>query len=443
MTVVIAKDSLIGKRIPKPDAPDKAVGRTRYINDLELPRMLVARIKRTDRVHARIKRIDTRAAAALPGVHAVITAADTPSIGIGVAKDNPPLKGDKVRCIRDEIAAVAADTEAIADRALALIEVDYEDLPAVFDPAAALEADAPLIHDDKPGNVGLGYTFDHGDIAAGEDQSEVVLDQTYQLHYVTHCCMAPSCAIADFDSDGKLTLYSQTQYPYNFKMDIAPALGIHPGDIRVIQPPVGGAFGSKLDVYPYEPICVLLAKKTRRPVKLVFSRAEEFVASPTRQPAKIRIRAGAGRDGTLTFRDVDCLLNNGAYTSWGATTPFVMMRTFSGHFRVPHVAYRSTAVYTNNPFAGSFRGYGNVQATYVTATMMDKLADALGIDQIAFRLKNAQAPGEVTPQGSRLRDCALADCIALAAEKTHLSTHRFPPHRLQSQIGRYRVCPVR
>ena len=317
MVETIEKSTLIGKRIPKPDAPDKAIGRTRYINDMVLPRMLIGKIKRTDRVHALIKRIDTSKAEKLPGVHAVITAGETPMVGIGVMKDNPPLKGDKVRCIRDEVAAVAAESEEIADQALALIEVEYEDLPAVFDPADALKEDAPLIHDDKPGNVGLEYAISYGDIAAGEKESDLVVEEEYDLHYVTHCCMGPGCAIADFDTNGKLTIYSQTQYPYNFKMDLGPTLGIHPGDIRVIQPPVGGAFGSKLDVYPFEPICALLAKKCRRPVKLVFSREEEFIASPTRQPVRVRIRAGAKSDGTLTFRDVKCLLNNGGYQYGG------------------------------------------------------------------------------------------------------------------------------
>ena len=442
MATVIEKQSLIGKRVPKPDGPDKAVGRTRYVNDMELPRMLIGKIMRTDRVHAKILRLDTSKAAALPGVHAVITAADTPEIGIGVNKDNPPLKGGKVRCIRDEIAAVAADSEEICDRAISLIEVDYEDLPAVFDCTEALREDAPLIHDDKPGNVGLSYEFKHGDIAAGEAEADFILEEDYRLHYVTHCCMGTSAVLADFDTDGKLTIYSQTQYPYNFKMDLAPTLGIHPGDVRVIQPPVGGAFGSKLDVYPYEPICVFLARKTRRPVKLVFSREEEFIASPTRQPVEARIRSGVRKDGTLTFREVRCLLNNGGYTSWGATIPYVMMRTFGGHFRVPNVHVTSTAVYTNNPFAGSFRGYGNVQSCYVVDTTMDKLAELVGMDPIAFRLKNAQAPGEITPNGSLLSDCALADCIEIAAEQTDfLARHaanaamRDAPGRIKRGIG--------
>jgi len=415
---VIEKETLIGKSVAKPDAPDKVSGRTRYINDLELPRMLIGKILRTDMVHARIKRIDTSRARALPGVHAVLTAADTPQIGIGVLKDNPPLKGDKVRSSRDEIAAVAAESEDIADAALALIEVEYEDLPTVFSCAEALAEGAPVIHDERPDNVAMVHEFKHGDVAEGEGASEIVLDATYHVHYVTHCCMGPSCAIADFDPDGRLTLYSQTQYPYIFKMDIAPSLGLHPGDIRVIQPPVGGAFGSKLDVYPYEPICVLLAKATRRPVKLVFSREEEFVASPTRQPVEMRLRAGCTADGTLTFREVTSYLNNGGYTSWGATTPFVMMRTFSSHYRVPHIHYKATAVYTNNPYAGSFRGYGNVQATYALECHMDKMAEAVGLDPLAFRLKNAQAPGEVTPQGSRLDDCDLGGLLTTAAERT-------------------------
>ena len=411
----IAKKSVIGGRVPKPDAADKAIGRTMYINDIELPRMLVGKILHADRPHARIRGIDTTAATALPGVHALLTGDDIAVMVFGMNKDNVPLKQGKVRCIRDEVAAVAADTEAICDAALRLISVDYEDLPGVFDPAEAMRPGAPVVHEDRPDNLSLAYKFDHGDVGQAEAASDVVLDDVFNVHYVTHCCMAPGCVIADFDTEGRLTIYSQTQYPYNFKMDIAPALGIHPGDIRVIQPPVGGAFGSKLDVYPFEPIAALLARAARRPVKLVFSREEEFINAPTRQPARIHLRSGAAQDGTLTFRDVDCLLNNGAYTSWGPTTPYVMMRTFSSHFRVANIRYRSQAVYTNNPYAGSFRGYGNVQTTFATAQQIDMLAEQLDMDPIEFRLKNAQKSGEYTPQKAFLRECALDKCLTTAA----------------------------
>jgi len=432
----IEKKTLIGTRVSKPDAPDKAIGRTRYINDLELPLMLIGKILHSDRPHARIVSIDTSRAAALPGVHAVISGQDAPEMRFGIRRDNVPFKGEKVRCIRDEVAAVAAETEEIAVEALSLIEVVYEDLDAVFDPAEAMQPGAPVVHDEYPDNLSLGYNFESGDIAAAEAASETVLDHTFDVHYVTHCCMGTNCVIADFGADGKLTIYSQTQYPYNFKMDLAPALGIHPGDIRVIQPPVGGAFGSKLDVYPWEPICVLLAKKARRPVKLALSREEEFINSPTRQPARIRLRTGIDAEGRLTFRDVDCLLNNGAYTSWGPTTPAVMMRTFSGHFRVPNVRFASQSVYTNNPYAGSFRGYGNVQATWCTAIHMDMLAEAVGQDPVSFGILNSQESGEVTPQGSLLDDIALAECLEIAGQKSGFVAKWQANQAAQSKPGR-------
>jgi xanthine dehydrogenase molybdenum-binding subunit len=404
--------------------------------------MLFGKILHTDRVHARIKSIDTSAAKDLTGVHAVLTGEDIPEFRFGFRRDNVPLKRDKVRCTRDEVAAVAAESEEIAAEAIRLIKVKYEDLPAVFSPRDALDNDAPVIHDDRPGNLGLRYEFSAGDIEAAEADSDIVLQTDFDLPYVTHCCMGTGCVVADYDANGKLTIYTQTQYPYNYKMDLAPALGIHPGDIRVIQPPVGGAFGSKLDVYPFEPICALLAKATQRPVKLTFSREEEFINSPTRQPVEVRLRTGVKNDGTLMFRDADCLLNNGAYTSWGPTVPVIMMRTVAGHYRVPNVRFQAQSVYTNHPYAGAFRGYGNVQATYCTATQMDMLAEAVGMDPVAFRLKNAQAPGEVTPQKALLRDCTLADCIKLAASKsgflekhTSYAAQRGKPGRIKRGIG--------
>ncbi len=418
MSKVFEKETLIGKRVKKLDAPEKVTGRTRYINDMVLPRMLYGKIFRTDRVHAKILKIDTAKAKALAGVHAVLTGHDTPDFNIGVLKDNPPLKTDKVRCIRDELAAVAADSPEICDAALRLIEVEYEDLPSVFDCTEALKDGAPVIHADRPDNIAMAMNFDSGDIAVGEAESDYIVEGEYNVHYVTHCNMGVSCALADISVDGKVTLYSQTQYPYNMKMDLAPSLGIHPGDLRIIQPPIGGAFGSKLDVYPYEPICILLAQATGRPVKLEFSREEEFIASPTRQPVEFKIRTGMKKDGTFTFRSIDTLLNNGGYTSWGATTPYVTMRTCTSHYKVPHIHYSASAIYTNNPFAGSFRGYGNVQATWALETHTDKMAEVAGLNPVEIRLKNANEPNEITPQGSDLGCIDLIGCIKAAAEKS-------------------------
>ena len=428
--------SLIGQRIPKMDAPEKVSGKTRYIHDIELPGQLHAAILRSARVHARIKRIDTAAARALPGVHCVLTAADVPDQRpIGVAKDHLPLKSDRVRSARDEIAAVAADSEAIALAALRLIEVEYEDLPIVADAEAALAPGAPLVHPPIAGaaagapvglagradNIAMRFDYGHGDLAQGEADSDVIVEDIFELHYVTHCCMGTSGVIAEFDAKGNLLLYSNTQVPFLHKREFAEILGMDPARIRIIQPPIGGGFGSKLDIYPFEVICVWLARATGRPVRLVFSREEEFLASPTRQPVRLTLRSGCTRDGTLTFRSVHTLHDNGAYTSWGATTPFVMMQTFSSLYRVPHCDYHTVAVYSNNPYAGSFRGYGNLQATFAVEAHMDRMAEAVRMDPLAFRLKNAQEAGEVTGQGMVFRSCGFQDCLRTAAERSDFS----------------------
>jgi len=435
----VARETLIGKRIPKMDAPEKASGRTRYLHDIDLPGQLHAKILRSTQVHALIKSIDTGAAKRLPGVHAVITAADVPwQRPIGVAKDHLPLKTGRVRSLRDEVAAVAADSVEIAAAALALIRVEYEPLPPLTDPVEALQPGAPLIHPEphggdggpqlkpgapvaytgKPDNVAMTFEYAQGDVAQGERESDAVVEDVFRLHYVTHCCMGVSGVIAEFDASGNLLLHSNTQVPFLHKREFAEMLGIDPGRVRIIQPPIGGGFGSKLDIYPFEPIAIFLARATGRPVKLVYTREEEFEASPTRQPVLLKLRSGCTRDGALTFRAVETLHDNGAYTSWGATTPFVMMQTVSSLYRVPHCKYRTRAVYTNNPYAGSFRGYGNLQATFAVEAHMDRLADAIGMDPLEFRLKNAQQPGEVTPQGMHFGTCGFKECLSTAAARS-------------------------
>jgi CO/xanthine dehydrogenase Mo-binding subunit len=411
----IRKDSLIGKRFPKLDAPEKASGRAQYIHDMVRPRMLYGAIRRSDRVHARIVRVHTERAKALPGVRAVITADDIENVPFGHGLDNTPLKGGKVTCIRDEVAAVAADTMPIARQACRLIEVEYEDLPAVFDAREAMKPGAQLIHEGRKDNVPFTYDYSHGDVEAGEAESDVVLEETYHLQYVTHCCLGTCGIIAEFDASDNLTVYSITQIPFMYRRDLGHIVGVPPEKIRVIQATIGGGFGSKLDIYPYEPICVHLARATKRPVKILFDRWEEFVASPTRQPAEITLRAGAKKDGTLTFRDARLLLDNGGHTSWGATTPFVMMQTFSSLYRMPNARFRCTVVYTNNPYAGSMRGYGNLQATFAVESMMDSLAHELGIDPLDLRRRNAQKPGEVTGQGMVFVTCGLDECLKTAA----------------------------
>jgi CO/xanthine dehydrogenase Mo-binding subunit len=409
------RPTLIGKPVPKLDAPEKATGLARYIEDIKLPRMLYGKILFAGRAHARIINIDTSAAKALPGVRAVITGADIELVPFGYGQDNTALKRDKVTCVRDEVAAVAADTPEIAAEAVKRIRVTYEDLPVVTSPEQALAEGAPIIHAKVPDNTPFRYDYSHGDVAQGIEESDVIVEQTYVVQRQAHCCLGTSGIIASFDAENRLTLYSLTQVPFLYQHDLSRIVGVPAEKIRVIQPPIGGGFGSKLDVHPFEPICVFLARKTARPVRLVLSREEEFMATPTRQPMVIHLRSGARKDGTFTFRDVQMTLDNGGHTSWGATTPWISMRTFSSLYRVPHVRQHVDVVYTNNIYACAFRGYGNPQATFALESQVDHLADELGMDPLELRLKNAQESGETTPQGMVLGTCGLKECLETAA----------------------------
>ncbi|MBI5480189.1 MAG: xanthine dehydrogenase family protein [Deltaproteobacteria bacterium] len=414
----------IGARVPKLDAPWKASGEVRYLPDFVVGGMLHGKIRRSDRVHARVKSIDTSAAKKVPGVHVVLTAKDVENVAFGHGKDNTPFKGDVVRCIRDELAAVAADTEEAAEEACRLIRVEYEDLPALFDPRAALERGAPVIYPEWPDNKPFTYRYAHGDVKKAAAESAHVVEDEFDLTWVSHCCMGTSAIIAAFDTGGRLTLNSLTQVPFLYRRDMAAIVGMKPEDIRVIQPTIGGAFGSKLDIYPFEPIAVHLARAARRPVRIVFSRQEEFLASPTRQPAIIKLKSGCDARGRFTFRDAYVLLDNGGHTSWGATIPFVMMQTFSSLYRVPHVRFLTDVAYTNNPYSGSFRGYGNLQATFAIEQHVDRLAEKTGLDPLKMRLLNAQEPGEETGQGLKFVSCGLRDCLDSAAKRSRYEEKR-------------------
>jgi len=410
--------SFVGKRVLKLDAPGKVTGQTIYGHDMKLPRMLYGKILRSEHAHARIRSIDTSKAEALPGVRAVITAQDVPDMRIGWARDNPVLKSDKVRSVRDEVAAVAAVDEETAEEALSLIRVEYEPLPGVFDPEEAMKPGAPVIHAEAPNNIQekMRQAYYHGDVRQGFAESDVIVEDRCTLPFVTHCCMGTCFCLASFGPTGDLTMWSSTQMPFLYQRDLSMALGMPASKIRVIKCTIGGAFGSKLDMYPFEPICAVLAKKTGRPVRITFTREEEFISSPTRQPVICDVKSGAKSDGTLMAREVRMTLDNGAYSSWGATTPLVMMQTISSLYRVPNVKYDVVVAYTNNPYSGAMRGYGNPQATFVVESSMDKLAHELGMDPLEFRLKNANQSGDVSGQGVKITSCGLTECMQRAAE---------------------------
>ncbi len=409
--------SVVGKPTPKKDGAEKVTGRTRYLHDLVLPRLAHGKILRARHPHARLVRIDTRRAAALPGVLAVLTAADVEQEPFGFARDQTALKAGKVRCVRDEVAAVAAETAAIAEEAVALIDVDYDELPAVFAPQAAVRPDAPRVHDERPDNLtDLRYQFSHGDVDRAFAEAAAVVEGVYRLHFVTTCCLETMVAVAEWDAQGGLTMWSTTQVPFLYQRELARALGITGDRVRVIQPPVGGNFGRGLDLYPIDVIAALLARRVGRPVKVEFERLEEFVASPTREPCEIRLRTAADVSGRLLAREAHVTVDNGAYVSWGSTTPYVMLATVAGLYRVPNVRFDTTIAYTNNPYSGSMRGYGNLESTFAVESQMDELADRLGLDRLEIRRRNTTKSGDVNPQGCVVTSCAMRECLEAVAD---------------------------
>jgi len=405
----------VGKSVPKLDAVDKATGRAQYIQDLKLPGMLYGKILYSKFPHARISKIDTSRARALPGVRTVITGDDCPEIKMGFYKDNRPLKAGKVRSYRDEVAAVAATDPDIAEEALSLIEVLYEPLPGVFDPEEAMQKNAPLVHEAHKTNVlRMPWKLHYGDVDAARQAAAYTVEDRFSTTWVTHCCMGASGAIAEFDPTNNLTIYSNTQIPSLAQKDFLEALkamGLKDKRVRVIKPCIGGGFGSKLDTYAYEYIAILLAFHTRRPVKIEFDRQEEFIATSTRQPTITYISQGCDENGKLLFRDLSMILDNGAYTSWGATTPSVMMMPITSLYRVENVRYEAKCVYTNNTYAQAMRGYGNPQATFAIECTMDMLAEKAGIDPTEFRRINANQSGDVSPADLRITTCGLEQCM--------------------------------
>ena len=408
--------SVVGKRIPKLDAAQKAMGRAEYIQDIKLPGMLFGKILYSKYAHANIVKIDTSKAKALAGVHAVLTGEDVPKrMKMGFMKDNPPIKKGKVCSFRDEVAAVAAISEDIAKKALDLIEIEYEELEGIFDPEKAMEKESPLVHDHNKSNIlKLPWKLHYGDVEQAEKESAHVVEEKFTTQWVTHCCLGTSGAIALFDANDNLTIHTNTQIPSLAQKDFLEslkAMGLENKRVRVLKPIIGGGFGSKLDTYAYEHIAILLAYKCRKPVKIQFDRVEEFKATSTRQPTVIYIKQGCDENGKLTFRDMRMVLDNGAYTSWGATTPSVMMMPITSLYRVDNVRYNAKCVYTNNTYSQAMRGYGNPQATFAIESTLDMLAEKVGIDRVEIRRLNRNQPGDVTPQGFKISTCGLSECI--------------------------------
>jgi xanthine dehydrogenase molybdenum-binding subunit len=417
----------IGKEALRPDAPDKAAGKALYIHDLQLPGMLYGKIKFSDHPHARIKNIDISKAERLSGVRAVITANNTPEVRLGFLRDNLALKKDKVRQYRDEIAAVAAIDPDIAEEAVELIKVEYEPLPGLFSPSEAMKKGSPLIHETdaqgrprKDNLIPLRFHHESGDLDAGKRAAKYVVEGEFSTPRVQQCCLGTAGCIAKFDMNSNLTIWAKTQIPFLAQRDFNRALsemGLHDKNTRIIVPTIGGGFGTGLDTHAYEYIAILLAFKTGRPVKIVYTRDEEFAYLSPRQSSTIKMSQGCDQNGKLTFRKVEVLQDNGAYASWGATYPSVMMMPATSLYRVSNIYFDAKLVYTNNTFCQAMRGYGNPELTWALENNIDELAEEAGIDSLKLRMMNCNRPKETTPMGLKVSTCGLKECLEKVAKK--------------------------
>ncbi len=432
---MIKEHAVVGKALPFVGGLDKVTGRAQYLDDIDLPGMLHAKILRSPHAHARIVKVDTARASVFPGVKAVLSAADCPRLPFGLDVPDARIFAEtKVRYEGDEVAAVAAETPWIAEQALKLIEVQYEILPALFNPQEALQEGAPLIHADKPGNLAKSYTIERGDVDADFAGCDYVFEEEFSTSRVTACYLEPFGAIARWEPDGRLTVWTGVQAAFQARSEIARALGIDPSRITVKVPTIGGAFGGKIWIRNFHPIAALLARKAKRPVKFVLTRSEEFTASRPRVPAKIKIKLGMSKDGTLVCKETTIVADNGAY-SWAAPKILLNMSLRTDClYRFKSVRTRSYLAYTNTTPTSGFRGYGNAQSHFAQECMVDVCARKAGLDPVEVRLKNAVRQGDLTLHGWKVRSCGLAECIEKA--RAAIARRRKPKDDQNGKIKR-------
>lgn len=403
----------IGRRLIRPDAVQKVTGRGLYTADLNFEGSLHARVKRAGVPHAILRRLDVTRARALPGIAAVLTAEDIPGEhyhGL-VTADWPILVGvgERVRYVGDAIAIVAAETREIASKALDLIEVEFELQPVVNSPLEALSPQAPQLH--KTGNLLKHIQVRKGNVETGFAEADAVIEHTFNTPALDHLFMEPECSLARPLPEGRMEVYVGSQIPYSDREQVARALGWPLERVRIIGQLVGGAFGGKEDIAG-QIHAALLAHATGRPVKLLFDRKESMLVHPKRHATQIRIKMGAKQDGVLTAVETELYGDTGAYASLGEKVMERATTHSTGPYAIPHVKADCYAVYTNNPPAGAFRGFGVTQAHFAVESMMDMLAERLGMDPVELRRKNALDVGKVTGAGQLLTESVgLMECI--------------------------------
>ncbi|MDF1562432.1 MAG: xanthine dehydrogenase family protein molybdopterin-binding subunit [Deltaproteobacteria bacterium] len=413
---------LIGESIPRLDYREKVSGRTIYTDDLKFPGMLYGALLRSPFAHARIKSIDVTRALALPGVKDVITGADTPQVKFGnwrlfpETQDELPLAVDKVRFVGDEVAAVCAIDRETAERAVKLIDVEYEELPAVFTVEDSLAEGHPVIHEETPTNVSIDRTIEHGDVEAELARADYVREDTFRLHAVSHGYLEPCSSIALPDEGGRVTLYTSTQTPYIVQCLLASTLQLPENHVRVIKTNVGGGFGGKMELRKWDFAAAFMALRTGRPVKFTLERSEELAFGRRRHPMVITSKIGFTKDGLITGRIFDVLLDGGAYNAMGPTASFLCGNFGGMLYRFPAYRYIGRHVYTNKTPASAMRGFGAPQALFAGETQMNLVAEELGIDPIELRLKNAVEPGHVIPGVAKIESCGFKESLERVRE---------------------------
>ncbi|GBD14935.1 4-hydroxybenzoyl-CoA reductase subunit alpha [bacterium HR25] len=441
MTTETAYQS-VGKRVPRLDALEKVTGRALFTADIELPRMLVARVVRSPLAHALIKGIDVSAARRVAGVRAIVTGRDAPYLYNMALRDQPFLTIERVRYVGEPVVAIAAEDEDAAAEAAELVRVEYEPLPAVLDPFAAMRPEAPLIHPrlgeyardpsftPLPGtNICNHFKLRKGDVEAAFRAAHEVFEDSYYSHPIQHCPLEPHAAIAQYEpASGQLTVWCSNQSPWFAADDLAAALGWPVHRVRVVCPYLGGGFGSKHGL-KVEPVAVALALHTDgRPVKLVCSREEEFSATVVRGAVHIRLRTAVTREGAIIARQAEVVWDTGAYADVGPLLCRNGSYSVTGPYRIPNQWIDGYCVYTNKLVTGAFRGYGIMEMAFAYESQMDSIARALGIDPVEMRRRNLIKDGDETATGEVLYNVGLKAALEACARAMEWERPR-PPGR--------------
>ncbi|MCP3954941.1 MAG: molybdopterin-dependent oxidoreductase [Desulfobacterales bacterium] len=417
----MAQYAYIGKNMPRVDSRAKVTGQALFTADLKLPRQLTGKILRSPHPHARIVNIDTSKALKLPGVKAVVTGKDTQGRKWGVfryTQDQQFLPTEKVRFVGEEVAAVAAVDEEIALEALGLIDVDYEILPPVFDPMEAMAPDTPQLHEGFENNINIHVPIDVGDVEQGFKEAHYVREDIFTASEDSYFQGEPYAVAARFDADDNLEIWMPNAGPHMKSKPLSNALGIPLNKVRVRKITIGGAFGGRSEIAPADFICALLARFTHRPVKIVYTREENSIATRQGHALITTIKTGVDQNGLVIARDVTCYMDGGAYSSTGPIATSVPFLCMEQAYKMAHVRYNGFRIYTNKPPRGMIRIHGRAVACGVDI-QLDMIAAHLGIDPVRMRLINAREPGEYTNTGSFVASCAMKETIEKAAEKTN------------------------